>query len=98
MSVPWIKPEELVEFEFRQAEEEGRDVTPFAQEWAAYRERHPEEGSSGKGGEPHGVDGQRVPDDNPAEPSVSRVLLRPLPRSRLPSGGKAPPMSSAIAS
>ena len=29
------------------------------QEWAAYRERHPEEGSSGKGGEPHGVDGQR---------------------------------------
>ncbi len=70
MSVPWIKPEELVEFEFRQAEEEGRDVSAFAQEWAAYRERHPEEGKLREKAESlMALMDKEVPDDNPAEPS-----------------------------
>jgi len=37
MPISWINPEELVEFEFVQAEEEGRDVARFIQEWDEHR-------------------------------------------------------------
>ena len=37
MRVLWVKPEELVELEFKQAEEEGRSVDEFMETWNRYK-------------------------------------------------------------